>query len=464
MTATDLKNTVYSVTEFKNSLDSLDFATVTVDGKDSHYYSLLDAWVAAINSNGKATVTLNQDIKTGDFASIEHLTTGTSQYCKNSALLLNNAESEITLDLNGHTLLNENGEAILINNCKLFKVTSSSDNKGALSGIKAEGDSSNKSTVELSNITFNGGFDTAVYADCSVYTLNINNCTFKNYTDSAVKLYNYSKTQKYANITDCVFEENSGSNGGAVNNDSFMLEVNNRTLNNNTATSNGGAIYFDSHLYFMDDAHYTIVGKTSLNNVKLENNSATEGGALFVKYENDNGKIDNCTFANNKAKSNGGAVCSKGKTYIYNSNFSGNYASGDGGAVCVKSDTSASFNNSGFSNNRCDGDGGAVALWSHTDANFLNCDIKSNSSGGNGGGVYFGAISDPSTQHQLNNVTITNNTCGKEGGGIYCNTQAFAAGDVNLYNVVIIKDNHKANGTDSNARMVYAAAKKQCSM
>ncbi len=96
MTATDLKNTVYSVTEFK----------------DSHYYSLLDAWVAAINSNGKATVTLNQDIKTGDFASIEHLTTGTSQYCKNGALLLNNAESEITLDLNGHTLLNENGEAI----------------------------------------------------------------------------------------------------------------------------------------------------------------------------------------------------------------------------------------------------------------------------------------------------------------------------------------------------------------
>lgn len=90
----------------------------------------------------------------------------------------------------------------------------------------------------------------------------------------------------------------------------------------------------------------------------------------------------------------------------------------------------------------------------------MNCDIKSNSSGGNGGGVYFGAISDPSTQHQLNNVTITNNTCGKEGGGIYCNTQAFAAGDVNLYNVVIIKDNHKANGTDSNARMVYAAAKK----
>lgn len=121
MTATDLKNTVYSVTEFKNSLDSLDFATVTFNDKESHYYSLLDAWVAAINSNGKATVTLNQDIKTGDFASIEHLTTGTSQYCKNGALLLNNAESEITLDLNGHTLLNENGEAILINNCKSFK-------------------------------------------------------------------------------------------------------------------------------------------------------------------------------------------------------------------------------------------------------------------------------------------------------------------------------------------------------
>lgn len=216
MTATDLKNTVYSVTEFKNSLDSLDFATVTFNDKESHYYSLLDAWVAAINSNGKAIVTLNQDIKTGDFASIEHLTTGTSQYCKNGALLLNNAESEITLDLNGHILLNENGEAILINNCKSFKVTSSADNKGTFSGIKAEGDSSNKSTVELSNITFNGGFDTAVYADCSVYTLNINNCTFKNYTDSAVKLYNYSKTQKYANITDCVFEENSGSNGGAV--------------------------------------------------------------------------------------------------------------------------------------------------------------------------------------------------------------------------------------------------------
>lgn len=460
LTATDLKSAVDRMTKFKDSLNSIDSATVTVDGKEDHYYSIVDAWAAAVNSNGKATITLNKDINTDNFANITHITTGTSQYCKNGALWLDNSVSEITVDLNGHNLVNENGEAIIINNCKSFKVTSSSDNKGTLSGIKAEGDSSNKSTVELSNIEFNGGINTAVYADYSVNSLNINNCTFKNYTDSAVMLHNNNNSQRYANISNCVFENNSGSNGGAVDNDSFFAEINNCTFKNNKATGNGGAIYYDSHYYPIDDNHFVTVGKLELNNDNFESNSASDGGAVHINRENDYGKIDRCTFNNNNASSNGGAVCSERELKVNNSSFVKNHSSADGGAVCVKSDHFAKFICVDFYENSCDNDGGAIAVWSHTDADLLNCNIKNNSCGGNGGGVYLGALSNPSTQHQLNNVTITNNTCGKDGGGIYCNTQAFASGDVNLYNVITIKDNHKSNGADSNARMIYAAAKK----
>lgn len=99
----------------------------------------------------------------------------------------------------------------------------------------------NKSEIELNNLEFSGGIDTGVYVDESVLNLKINKCTFSNYNDSAVKLdNNYIKEQRNATINNCVFENNTGTKGGAVYNHAFLLDVNNSTFTNNNATDSGG--------------------------------------------------------------------------------------------------------------------------------------------------------------------------------------------------------------------------------
>lgn len=453
----DLKPVLDAVQKFKDSLDSVDSATIN----NTHYHSIVDAWAYAVNSNGKVTIKLNKDITADDFANISHVTTNTSNYIQNGALYLNNKNSEITIDLNGHTLLNSKGEAIIVNNCKSLKITSTANEKGTVGGIKAEGDSSNNSSIEISNAVIKGGSKTGVYADSSVETLTLNNCIIQNYTESALNVNNtvYSE-QRYAYVNNCVFENNSGINGGAINNYSFIVSVNGSRFTNNKASSDGGAVYYKAHYYCIDNNHSMVIGGMGLKNSTFENNTGSSGGAVYIGTDNDYGEIDNCTFANNTAYSHGGAIISTSKAKINSSSFRSNRASSDGGAVCFKTDTSASIRNSGFFNNSCGSDGGAISVWAHTDADIYNCEIKNNTCGGKGGGVYFGVLSSPCTQHQLNTVTITGNTCGNDGGGIYCNASAFSAADVNLYRTVIIKDNKKSDGSSSNAKMIYSSAKK----
>lgn len=454
---TDLKPVLNAVQKFTDSLDSVDSATIN----NTHYHSIVDAWAYAVNSSGKVTIKLNKDIKADDFANITHITTNTSSYIQNGALYLNNNNSEITIDLNGHTLLNSKGEAIIVKSCKSLKITSTAGEKGTLGGIKAEGDSSNGSSIEISNAVIKGGSKTGVYADASVKTLTLNNCLIQNYTESAIKLNNTSRNeQRYAYVNNCVFENNSGTNGGAIYNYSFIVSADGSRFTNNKATGDGGAVYFKGYYHSLDDSHSMVIGGMGLKNSTFENNAGSNGGAVYIGTDNDYGEIDNCTFTNNTAYSHGGAILSTSKAKINSSSFKYNHASSDGGAVCFKTDTSASIRNSDFYNNSCGSDGGAISVWAHTDADIYNCEIKNNTCGGKGGGLYFGALSSPCTQHQLNTVTITGNTCGNEGGGIYCNASAFSAADVNLYRTVIIKDNKKSDGSSSNAKMICDSCKK----
>lgn len=458
MTNTDVAPALKKVKSFLDDLKSLDTASVIINGNETHCYSIVDAWVQAVKSNGKAVIKLDKDIVANDFEKLSHTCVNASKFIKNGALYLENENSEITLDLNGHTLLNEKGEAVNINNCKSFKVISSADKKGTLGGLRAEGSRDNKITVDISNTVISGGSETGIYANHAVDKLTVNNCIIRNYTNSGIKLYDDSK-YRYAEINNCVFENNSAEKGGAIHNDSFNATVNNCQFLNNKSSDNGGAIYYEGYYYHYMKKVYSI-GEMTVNNSTFSGNSGKCGGAVYIGFENKNGKINSCSFTGNKAYSHGGAVCSTKNTEINFSNFRNNYASSDGGAVCYLTDISASIRNSEFYNNSCGSDGGAISVWAHTDADIYNCKIENNSCGGNGGGVYFGALSSPTAQHQLNTVTITNNTCGNEGGGIYCNTSTGAAGDVNLYRTVIIRDNHNNDGASSNARMICASGKK----
>jgi uncharacterized protein YgiM (DUF1202 family) len=128
------------------------------------------------------------------------------------------------------------------------------------------------------------------------------------------------------------------------------------TLNNATlvggiaATERGGAIKIDSG------------GRVDLRNVTLRQNTAKEGGAIWIGSANSALFVDSSSFIRNLANDHGagGAIdLSKGRISVSNSSFVGNVSTEIGGAISTWSQGAVSVSNSTFSENRADR-GGAV--------------------------------------------------------------------------------------------------------
>jgi len=114
-------------------------------------------------------------------------------------------------------------------------------------------------------------------------------------------------------FTNCVFEGNTGSLGGAMC-DMMGANLVNCRFNNNTATTKGGACYI-----FADK-------ETTIVNTIFDHNNAKLGGAMYNK-----GKITviNCNFVNNNSTEDGGGMFTETKyNKIYNTVFWGNVADG----------------------------------------------------------------------------------------------------------------------------------------
>lgn len=132
-------------------------------------------------------------------------------------------------------------------------------------------------------------------------TNNIKYCTFKNNSSEnqggALLLYNYSVT-----VEGCLFMGNTAVIGGAihtgadVNNNLYSAVLKDCDFVNNEATgpNGGGAI---------SKVKNNILTATGCT---FDGNKAVYGGALFINTTKDV-TIDNCTFANNIATTNGGA-------------------------------------------------------------------------------------------------------------------------------------------------------------
>ena len=96
-----------------------------------------------------------------------------------------------------------------------------------------------------------------------------------------------------------------------------------------------------------------------------------KGGALYA-YHSPNVTLLNCTFANNSAANDGGAV------FVDAARVDGT-AAGDAHAVLVAGST--------FASNRCAGDGGAVAVHDTAVVAFANSTFTGNIAAGGGGAV-----------------------------------------------------------------------------
>lgn len=134
----------------------------------------------------------------------------------------------------------------------------------------------------------------------------------------------------YAIVKNCLFEENSGIGGGAIHIKVFdanyrsNVSITNCTFIKNRAMEHGGAIFSKyglvniSNCSFIENAAneyggaiYTKLSRFNLTDSYFYNNSAPYGGAILIKDDNDDTRIDNSIFADNNASEKGGAIYSK---------------------------------------------------------------------------------------------------------------------------------------------------------
>ena len=262
------------------------------------------------------------------------------------------------------------------------------------------------------------------------------NSVFTN--NSALGLTNY--TDSYGEIT-------YGGNGGAVIWTGNQGIAQNCTFQDNKAAKNGGAVYLQGS-NIEDSANTTFDGCSFTNNFADVN-----GGAIDWYEGAHDGNILNSNFVNNTAKSNGGAVFWCGHNgKIANSNFTNNTAlglltdshgnKGDGGAI-IWSGINGTVNNCRFIDNEAADRGGAVFLQNCSHGNcdnttFANVYFANNTAGTNGGALDW---HEGAHNGLVDNGTFINNTARAGNGGA-----VFWSGSNGIIENSVYTQNHAVEG------------------
>ncbi len=311
--------------------------------------------------------------------------------------------------------------------------------------------SEHQGVLDLQNCVFKnnnaaqGG--SAVFSAFEGYCI-VKNCKF----DSNISISNNDERGStlmiwgpYAStISGCDFINNKGINGAAINGLNAGLNVSNCNFIGNTtkdATKDvgqsndflrgfGGAIYADRA---SDSDANGALGSIIIKRCTFNNNLAkSDGGAMYLYTdETDNVLVEECYFNNNEAQTlptgeggGGGAIeqmnNAKNKGFIVrNCTFSNNKAAVNGGAIRADwADTD--IINCTFYNNRAvltklDGyaaNGGALVCYSmdNSTVNVLNCTFANNYAGWAGG-----AIVSKKENTKLKNTIFYQNTAGNGG-------------------------------------------------
>ena len=210
-------------------------------------------------------------------------------------------------------------------------------------------------------------------------------------------------------IKNCSFQNNVAKWGGAIIAYKKLTVENCRFTSNKTQNGKGGAIYMAPN------------GKITAKNATFTQNSAPIGGAVFVSKWSEDSKLSDCTFLENLAADQGGAVNSFGKISIENSKFSKNGSQNTtyGGALCFFGGTDFNVNHCEIQENTAQLGGGIfdmggtltvkdTTLKENTAQEIANGDAYEN---GIGGAILSlkDQIGNTSSKMSLENCTIQNN-------------------------------------------------------
>lgn len=222
----------------------------------------------------------------------------------------------------------------------------------------------------------------------------------------------------------------------------ISFELRDLTLQNGDTRSaslkEGGALYLHNNV------------TTTLTNCRIINNYSGANGAVENRGTL---TINNCYFANNKTIPDsgtvvGGALRNAGQLTISDSTFENNTVHGEGGAIAITtaSGVEVRIENTTFANNRALvtggglGNGGAIATTGNEGSIIItNSTLSGNYADNNGGAIYHVTpAGTPTGNLTLTNVTIANNYADQDnnssgvGGGIY---QSLA--NTTLYNSLV---------------------------
>ena len=256
------------------------------------------------------------------------------------------------------------------------------------------------------------------------------------------------------NITNSVFTNNS-ARGNVAANDSY---------GNITHGGNGGAVMWvgsEGYVYNSTFTNNTALGHNVVGNYY----EGGKGGAVYIQGGEygvcNNTKFDTCTFIDNYAQVNGGAIdwyVGAMHGLVNNSAFTNNIANRSGGAI-FWSGIDGNITNSNFTNNHAygitnatdsygenntGGNGGAV-MWVGPRGNAINCIFENNTAAKHGGGVYLqgGSRNGDCNNTTFANCKFTNNTAGWNGGAIDWHEGAHYG---LVYNVTFTNNTAGSNG------------------
>jgi len=258
----------------------------------------------------------------------------------------------------------------------------------------------------------------------------VHNCTFNNneaffFRGGAI----YLERAKSTEISNCLFNENISNSvdggGGAIAIDgsadsgAFDANITDCVFTNNSATI-GGAI-----VSLTDSVTLDVI------NCSFSNNSAVLAGGAIANFFGSSSNLTNCTFNENVVSDgSGGAVFCQNNDITLNvnqSNFLLNSSSSAGGAISIVGDIDPSsveqlpqcnINESFFTLNLASDDGGALSI-SDADLNLSNSVITSNivfSPAGTGGGVSLSTSESIQTIFNITNATIAANSAPRGSG------------------------------------------------
>lgn len=284
------------------------------------------------------------------------------------------------------------------------------------STVSGEGGAIVAYTIEMTmdNVIFDGNrsgtHGSAVYLSGSneneeVVELEAKKVTFKYNSGKYGALYIGALVR--VTMEEAVFENNSGTYGGAIYNTSGTLDVNGATFTANNATTRGGA------LYSLETAAVT------LNNVTATGNTSSKGGFAYILGTTT--KIYDSTFENNTVTDSGAVLClfSGAATEIYNCTFKNNTAANNAGVIQAYTDEAlVRIHSSTFSGNTSSAYGGVIHASSKSQLE-LYCITATNNIGGHGGFMY---ITTTGTNATIGGLTLSGNTATTGGNNIWSNS------------------------------------------